>query len=157
MATSKPTRATIVNIAKRCIEAYDDKLVKRLDKQDDILADHTKVMNDHSLQLNSIEGKLAEIYGNGTGRKGVLDRMGETQAVQAGVLATVQASVAAETSKQELFRAEMRSSLKIRDTEDSAVSSTNKKWVTWLKYLFAPICIAAWELIKEKFHIGGTK
>lgn len=152
-----PTKNDIIVIAQRCIESYDGKLVKRLDAQDDTLANQNKVLNEHTNQLTGIEGQIREIYGNGSGRKGILDHMQETQATQAGVLATLQSTVGQEKQAQELFRIEVRNALKIKDNTELIIAKTNRKWVNSLKYLGGPIAVAMWELIKSHYHIGEAK
>lgn len=149
-----PTKNDIIVIAQRCIDEYDGKLVKRLDAQDTILEKQNTVAHDQTLQLCDIKNQIREIYGNGSGKKGILDHMQETQATQAGVLATLQATVMQEKQAQELFRLEVRNGLKLRDSVETTRSDLNKTWIKWLKWGATPLGVAAWELIKSHFKIG---
>lgn len=149
-----PTKNDIITIARRCIDAYDAKLVTRLDTQDTTLENHTTVLQEQSLQLKGIEGQIREIYGNGSGRKGILDNMKEVQATQAGILASLSVTVGQEKEAQGLFRLEVRNALKIRDTEQLTRITANNRWIKAIKWLATPIGVAAWELIKSHYKIG---
>lgn len=144
-----PTRADIINIARRCIDTYDEKLVKRLDAQDLTLANQNEVLQEHSLKLERIDNKISEIYGNGSGRKGILDKMQDTQVVQSTAISDIQSAILSEKHAQELFRAEVRSQSSAASIKDHTTNKINSKWMKRIKYLITPAYIALWELLKH--------
>lgn len=140
------------------------------DKLDPIKEDITTL----KLDKEKILGKLDAIYGNGSGRKGILERMEDKQkedtlAVRTE-LATTTNLLKEESIKQTTFRDDMRVMLETIQLSDAArqatekakeeaakeKAKTNNSWRTWVKYGIVTVAGIAWELYKT-FHEKAIK
>lgn len=151
----------VVRLLNEKLDERDEKLensFKEL-KNNDKGSDQT--LQKQNLQLERIENKLANIYGNGTGRKCILDRLEEKTDATDKILKR-------EIETQAAFRHEMRSILETQQltaaasiatqreekAEELAKKKDNKEWLKWL---IGGIAIAIWSLFSEWFKIHVLK
>lgn len=127
------------------LEIYDGKIDKKLDKIDKDNEKVTDTLQGHTDQLTGLKTTLSAIYGNGSGKPGILDNIQKEQKA-------VKAELAEETKRQAIFRHELRNeveSIKIMKASElkatADAKSANKEWIKWVA---GGLGFVLWELIK---------
>lgn len=135
-------------IIEEHLHEYDLKTTAAFTKQEENNKESEKTLAAQSLQLERIEGRVIAIYGNGSGRKCILDRLEDKQNA-------TDVQLAEEIQRQSAFRHEVRNqfqtlqlleSSKLKAQADDIVKQRSKK--TWIKWVSTGLCIVLWELFK---------
>lgn len=125
------------------------------------------------LQNTKIEGKLDAIYGNGSGRKGILERLEDKQDASDKRVAALEENVSEEAKKQASFRHDIRNQfetlmLKRKEEEEERkeiaerleaarkeealdIKEAKKDKYAWLKWVITGLAVVLYDYIKKKY------
>jgi len=149
-----------VDTTKKEISAY-------IDETNKLTKSNREEIITLKIEQTKILGKLDSMYGNGSGKKGMLDRMEDKQkedhlSLKIDLVETKQL-MKEESLKQASFRHEIRgvldalqnsNSIRLSKEEDrealaEAKGKLNGSWVKWIKYGVGVAGFLVWELLKH--------
>lgn len=127
------------------LESYDIKVDKKLNKLDIESEKASETLQEHSLKLTEIKGTLSAIYGNGSGKPGILDEIKAEQK-------KVSNDLDKETANQAKFRHELRNEIEsiklMKASELKAAADTKQDNRQWFFWVAGGVGFVSWELIK---------
>jgi len=141
--------AQMRNIVHDKLEVFKQNEICPIEEDVEELKEENKVT---AIALTKMNTTLSAIYGNGSGKKGILDEMKEDALL-------VKNNLTEETKRQATFRHEMRNSLeaiqlmnasqlKITAEQEAEKKEKKKQNVEWVKWVAGGIGVIIWEVFK---------
>lgn len=165
---SELSKGDVHKIVTDKLQAHKGEVAKQLEEIEKDGKSTSAALIEVKLQSTDIKGKLDAIYGNGSGRKGILDRLEDKQDASDKKVAKLEENQADEYKKQASFRHDVRNQFetmllnKKREEEErkeqALIAKEEKKdKYAWIKWLVSGIAIVIWtfasDYIKTKFKV----
>lgn len=159
----------IHKIVNTKIKEHKTEISGRLDSIESDNKKQTETLTTVRLAQETIKGKLDAIYGNGSGKKGILDRLEDKQDASDDKVSILEKSVADESKKQASFRHDIRNqfetlllekqkekeALKVvaeeRQRDAAIVKEEKKDKNEWIKWLIGALMLLGSPLLLELF------
>lgn len=158
------TEDRVHRIIREAIDTRDGVLSGRFDKQDTMIEETSDTIHAHTIQLEQVRSdigqvnaKLGNIYGNGSGRKCILDRLEDkTDATDKKVENALVATASFRHEIRETLDA-VRNQMFLMQNKEEERKEFRKDRYEWVKWVIGILCVIVWPVLFELIKIYWLK